>query len=117
MYKAPFCKRLIVCRLQIIILIYLLFIFCNRPAGEWRCRIQPASGGLYQEGAIHLLTSQQGFVRDMRLPRHVVPSAYSLVLTPFIVPDNYTIAGSVNITAKIMAAENKCNYKARRRSY
>jgi hypothetical protein len=100
------------------ILIYLLFMyFCNRPAGEWRCRIQPASGGLYQEGAIHLLTSQQGFVRDMRLPRHVVPSAYSLVLTPFIVPDNYTIAGSVNITAKIMAAGNKCNYKAQRRSY
>ena len=48
----------------------------------------------------------------MRLPRHVVPLTYSLSLVPFIVPDNYTIAGSLNLAAKIRTADNKCNYKA-----
>ena len=51
-------------------------------------------------------------MRDMRLPRHVVPLTYSLSLVPFIVPDNYTIAGSLNLAAKIRTADNKCNYKA-----
>jgi hypothetical protein len=46
----------------------------------------------------------------MRLPRHVIPQTYNLSLTPFIIPDNYTIQGTVNITAKIKTAENKCNY-------
>jgi hypothetical protein len=52
-------------------------------------------------------------VRDMRLPRHVVPSAYSLTLTPFIVPDNYTIQGSVHISATTQESENKCDSKVK----
>ena len=81
--------------------------------GEWQCKIRPPDGQRYQLGVVALLTSEQGFVRDMRLPRHVIPTAYNLTLTPFIVPDNYTIQGSVTIDAVIREAENKCDYKVK----
>jgi hypothetical protein len=41
----------------------------------------------------------------------VIPSAYDVTLTPFIIPDNYTIQGSVTIKAKTEEAENKCDNK------
>ena len=34
---------------------------------------------------------------DVRLPRHLVPVLYTLELVPFIVPDNFTIRGYVQI--------------------
>ena len=34
---------------------------------------------------------------DVRLPRHLVPVLYTLELVPFIVPDNFTIRGHVQI--------------------
>jgi len=37
-------------------------------------------------------------VTDVRLPRHLVPEQYDLQLTPFIIPDNWTINGYVEIT-------------------
>jgi len=36
-------------------------------------------------------------VRDVRLPRHLVPVNYKLELVPFIVPDNFTIRGYAEI--------------------
>ncbi|XP_023324912.1 aminopeptidase N [Eurytemora carolleeae] len=36
-------------------------------------------------------------VTDVRLPRHLVPESYRLKLIPFIVPDNFTIRGYVEI--------------------
>ena len=83
--------------------------------GEWKCKIQPPDGH-YQEGTVSLLTSEQGFVRDMRLPRHIVPSAYNLSLTPFIIPDNYTIQGTIDILATTQQADNKCDSKVRGRT-
>ena len=82
--------------------------------GEWQCKIQPLDGR-YQLGIINLLTKQQGFVRDIRLPRHVVPLTYNLTLTPFIIPDNYTIQGTMDMTATIQEAENKCDNKVQKK--
>jgi hypothetical protein len=62
------------------------------------------------------LTSEQGFVRDMRLPRHVIPQTYNLSLTPFIIPDNYTIQGAITINANTQEADNKCNSKVSKSS-
>jgi len=42
---------------------------------------------------------------------------YNISLTPFILPDNYTIAGTLNMAAKIKTADNKCNYKAEMMKY
>ena len=36
-------------------------------------------------------------VTDVRLPRHLVPESYRLKLIPFIVPDNFTIRGYVEV--------------------
>ena len=36
-------------------------------------------------GYISLLNNEMGFVRDVRLPRHVIPEVYNLTLIPFIV--------------------------------
>jgi aminopeptidase N len=37
-------------------------------------------------------------VTDVRLPRHLEPEQYDLKLTPFIIPDNWTINGYVEIS-------------------
>ena len=36
-------------------------------------------------------------VRDVRLPRHMEPLHYNLELVPFLIPDNFTIRGRVEI--------------------
>jgi len=36
-------------------------------------------------------------VTDVRLPRHLVPKKYTLSLVPFIIPDNFTIKGYVEV--------------------
>ena len=35
--------------------------------------------------------------RDIRLPSDIVPLSYNLQLVPFIIPDNFTISGTVSI--------------------
>ena len=46
-------------------------------------------------------------VVDVRLPTHLVPELYTLELVPFIVPDNFTIRGHVEIDMVCMlAADN-----------
>lgn len=37
-------------------------------------------------------------VRDVRLPRHLKPELYTLELLPFIIPDNFTIRGRLELT-------------------
>ena len=50
--------------------------------------------------------------RDVRLPKHVLPSTYDLRLIPFIKADNYTIGGSININANVVKdGENSCQGK------
>ena len=34
---------------------------------------------------------------DVRLPRHLVPVKYTLSLIPFIIPDNFSIKGYVEV--------------------
>ena len=37
----------------------------------------------------------------MRLPTHLEPTSYTLFLIPFLVPDNFTIAGHVDIEISV----------------
>ncbi len=37
-------------------------------------------------------------VRDVRLPRHLKPELYKIELLPFIIPDNFTIRGRLELT-------------------
>jgi len=45
-------------------------------------------------------------VTDVRLPTHLIPELYTLQLVPFIIPDNFTIRGYVEIEMKCMEAAN-----------
>ena len=43
----------------------------------------------------------------MRLPTHLEPTSYTLFLIPFLVPDNFTIAGHVDIEISVVeSADN-----------
>merc|ERR1719464_939165 len=42
-------------------------------------------------------------VRDVRLPRHLKPELYKLELLPFIIPDNFTIRGHLELTLECVA--------------
>eukprot|EP00092_Neocalanus_flemingeri_P026889 GFUD01029145.1.p1 GENE.GFUD01029145.1~~GFUD01029145.1.p1 ORF type:complete len:1053 (+),score=224.11 GFUD01029145.1:199-3357(+) len=63
--------------------------------GTWSCRVHHSASEKYQEA--HIEVSEN--IRDInvRLPTNVKPSRYQLYLIPFIVPDNFTISGHVEI--------------------
>ena len=56
-----------------------------------------------------------GFVKDVRLPRHVDPVSYNLSLTAFIIADNYTIDGQLLMEANVNTTmiSNDCENKVR----
>ena len=64
-----------------------------------------------QIGFVNLLNNEMGFVKDVRLPRHVLPVSYNLSLVPFIIENNYTIDGNIRIESNIVEAENNCEDK------
>jgi hypothetical protein len=41
---------------------------------------------------------------DILLPRHLIPEYYKLQLIPFLIPDNYTVGGYVEIVVKCEVA-------------
>ena len=41
-------------------------------------------------------------VTDVRLPTHLVPLNYKIELVPFIIPDNFTIKGYVEVGVSIL---------------
>jgi hypothetical protein len=48
-------------------------------------------------GSFHLLTEDEVFVSDVRLPRHIVPDNYNVEMVPFILEGNFTIAGEMQM--------------------
>ena len=51
-------------------------------------------------------------VTDVRLPRHLSPELYTLELVPFIIPDNFTIRGNVEIRMLCNEASNNVTLHA-----
>ncbi|XP_023321022.1 aminopeptidase N [Eurytemora carolleeae] len=78
--------------------------------GQWECMIENAEAP-NQIGFVNLLNNEMGFVKDVRLPRHVLPVSYNLSLIPFIIENNYTIDGNIRIESNIVEAENNCDDK------
>ena len=42
-------------------------------------------------------------MRDVRLPRHLKPELYTVELLPFIIPDNFTIRGRLELTMNCLS--------------
>ena len=68
--------------------------------GLWRCRVHLEGENQYQEAFV--TATQTLPVQDVRLPRHAAPDTYNIYLTPFLIPDNFTIEGSVEIFVDIL---------------
>ena len=52
-------------------------------------------------------SSKHAKVTDVRLPLHLIPEKYKLELVPFIIPDNFTIRGYVEVEMKaVIAGDN-----------
>lgn len=62
----------------------------------WSCRIELEGRSQFQEAFIHLETSA---VESVRLPTHIHPTKYDISALPYIIADNWTIAGLVVIEA------------------
>ena len=71
--------------------------------GKWNCIFnQEVSGFKEHRGDFTLLTKEEMFVKDVRLPKHVVPQHYDVHLTPFIEEGNFTTSGSVTLTFTVV---------------
>jgi len=71
--------------------------------GIWTSRVYHSGGKKWQEAHFHVSSSQKKEKDDIyvRLPTNIKPSRYEVFLIPFLIPDNFTIAGEVNIDADI----------------
>merc|ERR1719317_306024 len=76
--------------------------------GQWECKIDLRSGQ-FQLGLVNLLSVEDGFVKDVRLPDTVLPEEYDIKLTPHIVEDNYTVDGEIIIKAVV---NNKLRFQS-----
>jgi hypothetical protein len=77
--------------------------------GQWNCIFNPGFDD-HQEyrGDFTLLTKEEMFVKDVRLPNHVVPVHYDLHLTPFIEEGNFTTSGTVILNFTVVP-DNESN--------
>jgi hypothetical protein len=69
--------------------------------GTWRCKVDFADVDTYRVVFFTATTAVR--VSDIRLPRHLVPERYVVFLTPFLVVNNFTIQGHVDIQANAVA--------------
>ena len=73
----------------------------------------PASGEGPSPGApAHEAKSSKSKVSDVLLPRHLWPINYKLELVPFIIPDNFTIRGSVEIEISCLLSSSNITLHA-----
>ena len=74
--------------------------------GSWKCRILHNLSPIFQETTI--AATSDGKSNHMRLPKKLMPLEYTLFVTPFIVQDNFTFQGHVEIDIKIFEKKVNC---------
>jgi len=67
--------------------------------GTWNCRVTHTGSTQWQEARIEVVENMKNI--NVRLPTHITPERYEVHLIPFIVEDNFTIAGHVNIQLEV----------------
>eukprot|EP00095_Tigriopus_kingsejongensis_P012701 maker-scaffold22_size673200-snap-gene-5.52 protein:Tk12701 transcript:maker-scaffold22_size673200-snap-gene-5.52-mRNA-1 annotation:"aminopeptidase n-like" len=68
----------------------------EKDIGEWSCTLQ--GEGLLHKGTFQLLTEKEGHLREVRIPRHLIPSIYDLNLVIHVNAEPPTADGHVAIT-------------------
>ncbi len=76
---------------------------------QWSCLINQDSPGVpFYKGTFQILT--EGYLKDVRLPRHFLPSFYEVELTPIIEEGDFTIGGSMVLTGSLDADANDASF-------
>ena len=76
--------------------------------GPWTCAFNEGvedNGIQLHYGDFTILTEDEYFVRNVRLPRHVVPEHYELNLMPIIEEGNFTTYGYVKLHFRVVEKE------------
>ena len=73
--------------------------------GTWVCQIFHSASPVFQEA--HFSATSNGKSPQMRLPKHIQPQKYAIFLTPFIIKDNFTIQGHVEIDVFVTQVDVK----------
>ncbi len=68
-------------------------VFSHIHTSKWTCEL---NGNI--RGTLTLVDETVEYVRDVRLPRHLMPSNYNVELTPIIEETDFTIPGKATIT-------------------
>ena len=68
--------------------------------GVWSCHVELENVKQFQES--RLTATTDGLINDIRLPRHLIPDEYTIQLTPFILENNFTINGHVEIVLNVI---------------
>lgn len=80
--------------------------------GKWKCILNQGNEKIPEHGGdFTILTKEELFVRDVRLPRHVIPSQYDLHLTPFIEEQNFTTSGYLELKFKVSDSKSVGDYE------
>ena len=85
-----------------------------KDIGQWACLMNEQKPTYWHKGSFNLLTATEGFVKDIRLPRHLEPTIYSLDLIPFFEERNFEVDGGVRIILKHGASVTVDNEYRRR---
>jgi len=73
--------------------------------GAWSCQASLRGVKGYQEASRQLAKPDEK-VTNVRLPTHLAPVSYDIFALPFLVPENWTIAGLVGITLEVMESSD-----------
>ena len=73
--------------------------------GAWSCQASLRGVKGYQEASRQLAKPGEK-VTNVRLPTHLAPVSYDIFALPFLVPENWTIAGLVGITLEVMESSD-----------
>lgn len=68
--------------------------------GKWTCNVRLTDTDQFQSAVLTVKTTPE-LVKDVRLPKTFEPVSYDVYLTPFLVVDNFTVEGHVDIRLKV----------------
>lgn len=68
--------------------------------GDWTCQLELGNGLSYQRSTLAVTDKLR--ISDVRLPGDLKPTYYKLSLIPFLIPDNFTIDGHVDIDLDVV---------------
>jgi len=74
----------------------------SEDLGSWTCVIQHSASNQYQTAKFEVVDNKRDL--NVRLPTSILPVTYKINLLPFLIPDNFSIAGHVDLDVEVKEA-------------